>query len=269
MNEILIRGSAFAALITLFAALEALFPARARAYTRGRRWPTNLLLGALDAGLLRLAAPLLAVSAALAAESRRLGLFNHLGWPGFIEIPLTLVLLDAAIYGQHRLFHLVPVLWRIHRVHHADRDVDVTTALRFHPFEQALSAGIKVFAVLALGAPALAVLAFEIGLNGMALFNHANLALPAPLDRLLRRLLVTPDMHRLHHAVEPGPRLPNYGFCLSLWDRAFASYADPAQSPPPARLGLADAQDDRSVRLFHALTLPFAPQNPLDSTGRA
>lgn len=267
MNDVLIRSLVFVALIGSFALWEAYVPARARVYTRLRRWPTNLAMGAANAAILRLVVPLLAVIAAEGAADTGIGLLNQIALPVWMEIAIAVVALDAVIFGQHRLFHRMPWLWRIHSVHHADRDVDVTTALRFHPLEIVLSAGIKLLAVLALGAPPLAVLLFEIILNGMAMFNHANLALPGRLDPLLRRVLVTPAMHRLHHATVPGPRLPNFGFNLSLWDRLLGTYADPADRPADFVLGLADYQDDRPTRLRFALGLPFArrPKTALDS----
>ena len=168
------------------------------------------------------------------------------------------MVLDLVIYAQHVVFHHVPLLWRIHRVHHADRDIDASTALRFHPVEIILSMGIKIAVVMALGAPPAAVIAFEIILNGMAMFNHANLRLPGALDGLLRLAVVTPDMHRVHHSVHMRETNSNFGFNLSLWDRLFGTYrAAPEDGHDRMTIGLAEYQDDRPSQLGFALWLPF------------
>lgn len=258
--EALIRLGVFLALFGLLAAAESLLPRRVRSRPRARRWATNwgiVILDGLTLRLVALAVPLLAVGAALDAEARGWGLFNRLAWPGWAEAILVILALDLLIWAQHLATHKIPLLWRLHRVHHADLDVDVTTAIRFHPVEIALSMGLKIGAVYALGASALAVVLFEILLNGMAMFNHANLALSPRLDAALRRFVVTPDMHRVHHSVHRDEHDTNYGFSLSLWDRIFGTYrAAPREGHAAMQLGL-EWRDDRPARFGWSLLLPF------------
>jgi sterol desaturase/sphingolipid hydroxylase (fatty acid hydroxylase superfamily) len=205
-----------------------------------------------------LAVPVAAVAAAEWARIAGWGAFNLLGWPLWLEILIAIVVLDLAIYGQHVLFHKVPVLWRLHQVHHADVDFDVSTALRFHPVEIALSMLIKIAVVLALGAPAIAVVLFEIILNGCAMFNHANVKLPGWLDAILRRILVTPDMHRVHHSVIRRETDSNFGFNLSIWDRIFGTYrAQPEAGHAGMTIGLSEYQSEDPTRFSWSLLLPF------------
>jgi sterol desaturase/sphingolipid hydroxylase (fatty acid hydroxylase superfamily) len=259
-DEILIRLGAFLGIFTLLALLERRLPRRAPLPLRPDRWRTNLGLAVIDALALRLAAlavPVLAVAAAIDAERLGLGLFNRLDAPPLAEGLAAVLLFDLAIWAQHWLTHRVPLFWRFHRVHHADRDFDVTTALRFHPVEMLASAGVKVGLVYLLGPSALAVLAFELLLNATALFTHANLALPARLDRLLRLVLVTPDMHRVHHSVNRAEHDRNFGFALSLWDRIFRTYlSEPKAGQTGMTVGL-EWQDEKPARLGWALMLPF------------
>lgn len=260
-NEALIRLSVFLGLFAVFATAEALLPRRSRIQPRNTRWFTNLSISVLNTVTLRLMAiglPLLAVGAALDAQARGWGLFNALGLPVWVEIFLAVLMLDLAIWAQHLITHKVPLLWRLHRVHHADRDMDVTTALRFHPVEIALSMLLKIGLVYLLGPSAIAVILFEILLNGTAMFNHANLQLPASVDNVLRRLLVTPDMHRVHHSIHRREHDSNYGFALSIWDRMFGTYvAQPESGHHDMTVGL-KWQDERPSRLGWALKLPFA-----------
>lgn len=259
-GEVAIRMSAFLGLFGVFGLLEAWAPRRPRAMARRKRWGTNLLLSVLDSLTLRAMAlllPALAVGAALDAGAQGWGLFNHLGWPAGLEIGLAVLILDLAIWAQHLVTHKVPLFWRFHRVHHADRDMDVTTAVRFHPVEIAASMGLKIGLVYLLGPAAVAVLLFEVLLNGTALFNHANLALPPGLDRMLRRVLVTPDMHRVHHSMRREEHDSNYGFALSVWDRLFGTYRAEAQDGPQGmKVGL-EWQDERPAKLGWSLGLPF------------
>ncbi|MDJ0824418.1 MAG: sterol desaturase family protein [Rhodobacter sp.] len=261
-SEAVIRLTLFLGLFALFAALEAWWPKRARVQPRQSRWLTNWSLVVIDTALLRLfavAAPLLAIGAAIDAGRLGWGLFNQIALPQWLEIVLAVAILDLAIWAQHVAMHKVPLLWRLHRVHHADRDMDVTTAIRFHPLEIAVSIAIKIALVYALGPAALAVLIFEIVLNGTAMFSHANLALPARVERALRWVLVTPDMHRIHHSVDRVEHDTNYGFALSVWDRLFSTYtADPAAGHQGMTVGLR-WQDDRPARLGWSLRLPFRP----------
>ncbi|MGY3437921.1 MULTISPECIES: sterol desaturase family protein [unclassified Marinovum] len=259
-NEALIRLGVFAGLFTVLAVAEAIAPRRARKHGRGQRWFTNwgitiantLALRALAFGL-----PLLAVGAALDAEAQGWGLFNLVGWPGWIEFLLAILILDFAIWLQHLITHKVPLLWRLHRVHHADVEFDVTTAIRFHPVEIALSMLLKIGLVYLLGPAAMAVLIFEVLLNGTAMFNHANLRLPLGFDAVLRRVLVTPDMHRVHHSIHRHEHDSNYGFSLSIWDHLFGTYiAQPEAGHDDMTIGL-EWQDDRPKRLGWSLWLPF------------
>ncbi len=262
-NEALIRLSVFLGLFAVFAAAEALAPRRARSQPRSTRWFTNWGFSILNTVTLRLMAfglPLLAVGAAVDAEARGWGFFNHRDWPVWLEVVLAVLLLDFAIWAQHLVTHKVPVLWRLHRVHHADRDFDVTTAIRFHPVEIALSMLLKIGLVYPLGVAPVAVVIFEVLLNGTAMFNHTNWKLPLRLDRALRMVLVTPDMHRVHHSVHREEHDSNYGFSLSVWDRVLGTYrAQPAEGHDGMTIGL-EWQDDRPSRLGWALKLPFQRQ---------
>lgn len=259
-HDLLWRLGVFAGLFALFATLEALAPRRARSQPRGARWFTNLSIVILDTLALRalaIALPLLAVGAALDAGRMGWGLFNALDWPLWLEVVLAILILDLAIWAQHLVTHKVPILWRFHRVHHADRDFDVTTALRFHPVEILASMMLKIGLVYLLGPAALAVLLFEIILNGTAMFNHSNLRLPLWLDRVVRLVLVTPDMHRVHHSIHRHEHDSNYGFALSVWDRMFRTYRPmPEAGHDKMTVGL-EWQDERPSRLAWALMLPF------------
>ena len=238
--------------------LERAFPRRGEHGRPSRVW-SNLGLVAVDSLAVRLLIPLGAVGAAEYAATAGIGLFHQWALPGPLVFVACLLALDALIYAQHRLFHRLPWLWRLHRVHHTDPAFDVTTALRFHPVEILLSMLIKIGAVLALGIPPLAVIVFEIALNACAMFNHADLRLPGWLDRALRTLLVTPDMHRVHHSVDPRETHRNFGFCLSCWDRLFGSYvAQPAAGHLGMRIGQPDHRADRDQRLWALLAQPFS-----------
>ena len=260
-NEAIIRLSVFLGLFAVLATLEAVLPRRARSQPRRTRWVTNwsvTVLNTITLRLIAIALPLLAVGAAVDADRQGWGLFNALSIPLWIEVVAVVLILDFAIWLQHLITHKVPLLWRLHRVHHADVDMDVTTAIRFHPVEIALSMLLKIGLVYLLGPAALAVVLFEIILNGTAMFNHSNLALPAWLDRPLRKVLVTPDMHRVHHSVHRHEHDSNYGFSLSIWDRMFGTYiAQPEAGHDDMQVGL-QWQDDRPSKLGWSLALPFA-----------
>ncbi len=259
-HDLLWRLGVFAGLFALFATLEALAPRRARSQPRSARWFTNLSIVILDTLALRalaIALPLLAVGAAVDAGRMGWGLFNALDWPLWVEVVMAILILDLAIWAQHLVTHKVPILWRFHRVHHADRDFDVTTALRFHPVEILASMMLKIGLVYLLGPAALAVLLFEIILNGTAMFNHSNLRLPLWLDRVVRLVLVTPDMHRVHHSIHRHEHDSNYGFALSVWDRMFRTYRPmPEAGHDKMTVGL-EWQDERPSRLAWTLMLPF------------
>jgi len=253
-----IRLAFFLGILATMLLLELLLPRRQMQRPRHVRWANNLGLVATDVILVRLVTPFSLLWLANDIESRGIGLFNLLELPFWIGLAISVVILDLAVYFQHRAFHLVPVLWRLHRVHHTDTEYDTTTGLRFHPIEILLSIAIKMAMILLLGAPVLAVLIFEILLNGMALFNHANLKLPIALDRTLRRLVVTPDMHRVHHSIEPNEFNTNFGFNLSCWDRLFHSYLDqPKKGHESMLIGQSNYRSSREARLDRMLLQPF------------
>jgi len=257
-DETWIRLGAFLGVFVAMAAWEALAPRRARAHARRRRWPHNLGLLAVDSLVLRLVAPCAAIAVALAAAGRGAGLLPALGFPAWLAVPVAIVLLDFAVWLQHVVFHAVPLLWRLHRVHHTDTDFDVTTGTRFHPVEVLLSVAIKCGAVAAIGAPAVAVLAFEVLLNATAMFNHANARLPAGLDAVVRWLVVTPDMHRVHHSIEYNETNSNFGFNLPWWDRLFGTYrAQPAVGHVAMTIGVDAFRDARELRLDRLLLQPL------------
>lgn len=253
-----IRFAVFAGVFVLMAVLEAVFPRKDRTLPRAQRWLTNGGFVVIDTLALRLVLPVLAVGMAEIAARNGWGLFNSLALPFWLEVALAFVILDLLIYVQHVATHKIPVLWRLHKVHHADRDIDATTGVRFHPVEIVLSMTYKLLCVVILGAPALAVFLFEVVLNAAALFNHANLRLPSGVDRIARRVIVTPDMHRVHHSVHRQETDSNYGFFLSVWDRMFRTYiAEPRDGHDAMTIGLSDYQDEKPARLFWSLWLPF------------
>lgn len=260
LNETVIRLSVFLGLFMILAALEAAYPRRERKLTRKKRWLTNWALVVADTLTLRilaLAVPLLAIGAAADATARGWGLFNYFGLSQVPNIVLTVLLFDLLIWAQHVVTHKIPMLWKIHRVHHSDEDIDVTTAVRFHPIEIALSMFLKIGAVYVLGPSAVGILVFEILLNGSAMFNHSNLKLPNRIDAVVRWVVVTPDMHRVHHSTEYSEHNMNYGFFLSIWDRAFKTYtAQPEAGHTGMTIGL-DWQDGRTSRFGWLMGLPF------------
>lgn len=257
-SEPAIRLGAFLGVFTVMALWETVAPRRARAHGRRLRWPNNLGIVVVDTVVLRILFPTAAVGMALLAEQRGWGLLNALAAPAWIAVPAAVLLLDLAIYLQHVVFHAVSVLWRLHRMHHADLDIDVTTGLRFHPIEIVLSMGIKLAVVTALGAPAVAVLVFEVLLNATSMFNHANLRLPRPVDRALRWIVVTPDMHRVHHSVVVAETNSNYGFNLPWWDRLFGTYRDqPAAGHDGMTIGIERFRTTRDLWLDRMLLQPF------------
>lgn len=258
-HEPQIRLAAFLGIFALMALGEVLAPRRSPRLTRARRWPHNIGIVILNSVIARLVFPTATVGVAAAAAAHGWGLFNQVEAPFGLAVLASLVALDLAIYFQHVMFHAVPLLWRLHRVHHADLDFDVTTGARFHPIEILLSFLIKFALVLLLGAPIVAVVAFEVVLNGMAMFNHANVRLPGGLDAWLRRLLVTPDMHRVHHSVEPAEANSNFGFNLSLWDRLFGTYREaPRLGHEGMAIGVRGFEDPkRADTLPGMLAIPF------------
>jgi sterol desaturase/sphingolipid hydroxylase (fatty acid hydroxylase superfamily) len=257
--ESVIRLGCFGAVLLLMALWEALAPRRRLTVGRPVRWASNLGLVALDTLAVRFLVPLGALGTAVVAAERGWGLFNNLAVPGWLAVALSVVALDLVIYLQHVLFHAVPALWRLHMVHHADLDFDATTGVRFHPGEILLSLGIKMAAVVLLGAPALGVLLFEVLLNATSVFNHGNVRLAAWADRVLRLVVVTPEMHRVHHSVIPRETNSNFGFNLPWWDFLFGTYrAQPAAGHEGMTVGLGQFRDERRAdRLHWMLALPF------------
>lgn len=255
-----IRFSAFAALVVLMALWELRWPRRPRVvpHSRRTRWPANFGITALNGVVAGVLIPLGAIGVALLAQRQGWGLFNLLPVPYWLAFVLSILLLDLTIYLQHRVFHAVPLLWRIHRMHHADLDLDVSSGGRFHTLEILLSALVKIAAVLALGVPALAVLAFEVLLNATSMFNHSNVYMPAAADRVLRGLLVTPDMHRVHHSIEMRETNSNYGFNLSWWDRLFGTYrAQPARGHQEMVIGIEQFHHLSDQRFDRMWLIPF------------
>jgi sterol desaturase/sphingolipid hydroxylase (fatty acid hydroxylase superfamily) len=257
-SELFIRGGAAIAIFLALAMWEGLTPRRTLSVGRARRWPSNLGILLLDALLVRLLIPVAAVGVAVIATQHGWGLLNITPWPAWLEMILGFLALDLAIYAQHLAFHKVPMLWRLHRMHHADLDIDVSTGLRFHPIEIILSMLIKIAVVTLIGVPALAVVLFEIVLNATSMFNHSNGAMPLWLDRIVRLIVVTPDMHRVHHSVLRHETDSNFGFNLPWWDRVFGTYrARPEAGHDRMTVGLPIFRDPRELRLDRLLTQPF------------
>ncbi len=260
VNETWVRLGAFCGVFVLMAVWELLAPRRALTASKLQRWVSNLGIVALNTLLLRWLFPAAAVGVAVAAENGGWGLLHLFPVPPVFAVVGSVIVLDLAIYLQHVMFHAVPALWRLHRVHHADLDIDVTTGARFHPIEIVLSMLIKFGVILVLGPPLVAVIVFEVVLNATAMFNHSNVRLPATLDRVLRWFVVTPDMHRVHHSVEDDETNSNFGFNLSWWDRLLGTYrAQPRSGHQDMQIGIRTFRAPRlCVRLGAMLWLPFA-----------
>lgn len=255
--ETAFRLGVFAGVLVLMCLLEATWPRRVRTRPRTGRWIANLGVVVIASALARVTVPMVPVAAALWAAEAGWGVFNATGLPGVVAGLACIVVLDLAIWGQHVIFHKVPVLWRLHRMHHTDVDLDATSGVRFHPVEIVLSLFIKTGLVIALGAPAWSVVAFEVLLNASSMFNHANLRLPAAVDRALRTVIVTPDFHRVHHSVIRTETDSNYGFNLSVWDRTFGTYrAQPEAGHDGMTVGLADFRSPREQRLDRLILQP-------------
>lgn len=271
-SEPAIRLTAFLGVLAAMALWEIASPRRRRDMPRVIRWTNNLALVVIDTAILRLTFPILAVGLAVLAEERGWGLFNNLDMSFWIAVLVSMVLLDLAIYLQHVMFHSVPALWRLHRMHHADLDFDATTGLRFHPIEILISMAIKLAIVAALGPPAIAVLLFEVILNATAIFNHANINLPMSVDRWLRWIVVTPDMHRVHHSVDPRETNSNFGFNLPWWDRLLGTYvAQPSKGHTGMDIGIEQFRTRRDLWIDRMLIQPIlgpASGYALDPSGQ-
>jgi len=258
-HEWMIRTGAFVAVFAVVALWEVLSPQRARLLPRALRWRSNLGIVLINTLLVRLFFPLAAVGMAVFSAEHGWGVLNHFDVPFWLAVPLAVVAMDFVIWLQHVMVHAVPALWRLHRVHHADLDYDLTTGTRFHPLEIVLSMGIKFATIALLGAPVLAVVIFEVLLSACATFNHGNIRLPAALDRVLRWFIVTPDMHRVHHSVEDDESNSNFGFNLTWWDRLFGTYREqPRAGQAGMTIGIHGHTDPNEVaRLPGMLLLPF------------
>ncbi len=258
MSEIQIKITCFVIIMASIAVWELMAPRRPLSVSKPKRWFTNLTIILLDSLFVKLLFPLAAVEVAIAAKNNNWGLFALLELPGWLSVFAGVLILDLIIYLQHVMVHAVPLLWRLHMVHHTDLDYDVTTGLRFHPLEILLSMGVKMVVVAGLGIPVLAVLIFEITLNGTAMFNHGNIYLPKKLDHYLRLLVVTPDMHRVHHSVIICETNSNFGFNLPWWDRLFGTYrAQPVAGHEGMNIGITPYRTSNQVTFFRLLILPF------------
>jgi sterol desaturase/sphingolipid hydroxylase (fatty acid hydroxylase superfamily) len=260
--EPVLRFGFFLGIFVAVALWEVLAPRRPQAVGRLQRWPNNLGVIVIDTLLVRFLFPLAGVGMAFLAVRNGWGLFNLVPLPVGLAISAAVLLLDLTVYGQHFTFHAVPLLWRLHRMHHADLEFDVTTGLRFHPGEILLSMLIKLAAIALLGAPPLAVLIFEILLNATSLFNHGNVRLPSEVDRILRFIVVTPDMHRVHHSIDRRETDSNFGFNAPWWDRLFGTYrAQPALGHDRMTIGIPAFRDPRELRLDRMLSQPFRQES--------
>jgi len=256
--EALLRLGVSLGLFLIMVSWEYFSPRRILSLSRKQRWPVNIGLALLNMLIIRVTVGGIAYLSAIYALNNNWGLLNLIELPQWLAMLVTLLVLDVVIYFQHRLAHIWKPLWRLHQVHHTDIDFDATTAVRFHPLEIVISLIIKVGIVVALGANPLAVIAFEIILNGSATFNHSNIKLPLKLDKILRCFIVTPDMHRIHHSCIRAERDSNYGFSISLWDRIFGSYTANSQQPQEEMLlGLNAYRKAEQVSFLQSLLLPF------------
>ncbi len=261
-HESLIRLSFFIAILVTMVILEALFPRRS--ILRSQRWFNNISLVVISSFLAKILLPMSLAAFALYSQQSGWGLLQQdfitrLSLPHFALIIFSLLILDLIIYWQHRLFHRIPYLWRLHKVHHSDGEIDVSTGIRFHPLEILLSLAIKFLVIWLFGFSAQTVIIFEILLNGLAMFNHSNVRLPLGIDRIIRSLIVTPDMHRVHHSADANELNKNFGFNLSLWDRLFASYQDqPKLGHQDIQIGLAEYKNsNQETQLLKLLIMPF------------
>ena len=264
--EPIVRLICFLGVLVLMALWERLTPRRPQSIKRLIRWPNNLGLVVLNTFVVRLLFPLAGVGMALLAQAKGWGLFNIVPGPAWFAIPAGLLLLDLTIYSQHVAFHAVPLLWRLHRMHHADLEFDVTTGLRFHPGEIVVSMLVKLLAIVVFGALPIVVLAFEVVLNATSIFNHGNVRLPPRLDRVLRLLVVTPDMHRVHHSIDRRETDSNFGFNVPWWDRLFGTYrAQPALGHDRMTLGIDLFREERELWLDRMLLQPLRRDVPATS----
>lgn len=254
-----IRMGFFFGMIAIIGLWELVAPKRALTVSKTVRWANNLGLVFFNSFIVRLVLPMAAVGVALTAQENSWGLFNNVDMPVWLAAILAIVIMDLVIYLQHVMVHAIPLLWRLHRVHHADPDYDLTTGSRFHTLEIFLSMGIKFCTILLLGPAVFAVVIFEVILNATAMFNHGNIRLPKSIDRVLRWFLVTPDMHRVHHSIEDDETNSNFGFSLPWWDRLFGTYRDqPRAGHKDMKIGIRGYNSAKDVSwITGMLTLPL------------
>lgn len=268
-HEAAIRMSFFVGIFLAVALVELIVPRRALTTSKKSRWFGNIGIVFIDTFVLRLLAPAGAVGVSVWIGHQGWGLLNTVEWPLWLELVITVIVLDFVVYMQHLMFHAVPVLWRLHMIHHADLDIDLTTGTRFHPLEILISLGIKAGAIIVLGAPPVGVIIFEIVLNGTAMFNHGNFFIPPGVDRFLRLLVVTPDMHRVHHSVFPFETNSNFGFSLPWWDRLCGTYrSQPRKGHEKMTIGLNQFRDSSRLTLPWLLALPFIGKGGTYAIGR-
>ncbi|MDA7782636.1 sterol desaturase family protein [Gammaproteobacteria bacterium] len=253
-----IRLGLFLLVFLILAMSEVRWPRRQLTAGRSQRWAANIGLSFFNSFAIKTLIPFSGVVSSLWAQEQGFGLFNQLGWSGWFEFLLFILLFDLTIYWQHRVFHMLPVLWRFHRVHHTDEDYDLTTGTRFHPISILISTILKIGLVIVSGASPLAILSAEIILNLTSMFNHSNICLPKQVDRVLRKIVVTPDMHRIHHSQEKIEHNCNFGFNFSFWDRFFGSYLqDSGQAQENMAIGIVDYQGSATRSLFSLFLQPF------------
>jgi len=260
-NEISIRLGFFFGVLIIMASWEVVSPRRVLKTAKAMRWFSNLSITFLDSFLVRLVFPLVAFDMARLSAERGWGILNNIAIPELLAGVISVMILDLLIYAQHAAFHHMPLFWRLHKMHHTDLDIDVTTGARFHPVEIILSVGIKIVSVIIIGAPPWSVLVFEVLLNATSMFNHSNVYLPLPMDRILRLFVVTPDMHRVHHSVIIKEYNSNFGFNLPWWDRIFKTYrAQPEKGHTEMNIGLANYRDVKKLTLPWLLAIPFTSE---------
>lgn len=268
-HEATIRMTFFVGIFVIVALIELAVPRRPLTTSKAGRWFANIGIVIINTVVLRVLVPAGAVGISVWIGRQGWGVFNYMNWPIWIEVILSVILLDFVIYLQHLMFHAVPLLWRFHMMHHADLDYDLTTGTRFHPIEIIISLGIKATAISVLGAPAVGVIIFEILLNGTAMFNHGNFYIPLGIDRILRLMVVTPDMHRVHHSVFPSETNSNFGFNLPWWDRLMGTYrAQPTKGHDGMTIGLNQFRDPARLTLPRIIALPFIGKGGSYALGR-
>jgi sterol desaturase/sphingolipid hydroxylase (fatty acid hydroxylase superfamily) len=268
-HEATIRMTFFVGIFVIVALIELAVPRRPLTTPKAGRWFANIGIVIINTVVLRLLVPAGAVGISVWMGTQGWGVFNYLDWPFWVEVTLSVILLDFVIYLQHLMFHAVPLLWRLHMMHHADLDYDLTTGTRFHPIEIIISMGIKATAISVLGAPPVGVIIFEILLNGTAMFNHGNFYIPLGVDRILRLVVVTPDMHRVHHSVFPSETNSNFGFNLPWWDRLMGTYrGQPTKGHDGMTIGLNQFRDPARLTLPRIIALPFIGKGGSYAIGR-